>query len=291
MLCRQLAQEWAADGIRVNAVCPGMIRTPLTEAVYQDADVAAQREALVPLARIGRGEDVAAAVAYLASAGAAYVTGQQLVVDGGVADRMLALIPGRALTGGVGSGGRGRSEIRMRLGGARGCLVRQEPPGGFQVRGVAHAQVVLARRLTIEQRQAHEAHRGRGRARALFGHQRESHPFLHQLAARLEARHLDAHVERPRQALLGQLHEGLEGMAGSSRSVLVHRLLQASGGARRAAPAAPPAPRSWMYGYEVRPGAGRSVVHADVRIALDHQARNVEAQTLDQVDARVRRAR
>ena len=97
MLCRQLAQEWAADRIRVNAVCPGMIRTPLTEAVYQDAEVAAEREALVPLARIGRGEDVAAAVAYLASAGASYVTGQQLVVDGGVADRMLALIPGRAL--------------------------------------------------------------------------------------------------------------------------------------------------------------------------------------------------
>jgi 3-oxoacyl-[acyl-carrier protein] reductase len=97
MLCRQLAQEWAADRIRVNAVCPGMIRTPLTEAVYQDEEVAAQREALVPLARIGRGEDVAAAVAYLASAGASYVTGQQLVVDGGVADRMLALIPGRAL--------------------------------------------------------------------------------------------------------------------------------------------------------------------------------------------------
>lgn len=97
MLCRQLAQEWAADGIRANAVCPGMIRTPLTEAVYQDAAVAAQREALVPLARIGRGEDVAAAVAYLASAGASYVTGQQLVVDGGLADHMLALIPGRAL--------------------------------------------------------------------------------------------------------------------------------------------------------------------------------------------------
>jgi glucose 1-dehydrogenase len=96
MLCRQLAQEWADQGIRVNAVCPGMIRTPLTEAVYQDAQVAAQREALVPLARIGRSEDIGAAVAYLASAGASYVTGQQLVVDGGVADHMLALIPGRA---------------------------------------------------------------------------------------------------------------------------------------------------------------------------------------------------
>lgn len=95
MLCRQLAQEWADVGIRVNTVCPGMIRTPLTEAVYQDESVKAQREALVPLARIGRAEDVAAAVAYLASAGASYVTGQNLVVDGGVADRMLALIPGR----------------------------------------------------------------------------------------------------------------------------------------------------------------------------------------------------
>lgn len=95
MLCRQLAQEWAADGIRVNAVCPGMIRTPLTEAVYRDEVVAARREALVPLARIGRAADVAAAVAYLASSGASYVTGQSLVVDGGVADHMLALIPGR----------------------------------------------------------------------------------------------------------------------------------------------------------------------------------------------------
>jgi len=95
MLCRQLAQEWAAEGIRVNAVCPGMTRTPLTEPVYQDAAVKAQREALVPLGRIGRGEDVAQAVVYLAGAGAAYVTGQSLVVDGGVADHMLQMIPGR----------------------------------------------------------------------------------------------------------------------------------------------------------------------------------------------------
>lgn len=95
MLCRQLAQEWAADGIRVNTVCPGMTRTPLTEAVYQDAETLARREALVPLGRIGRPEDVGAAVAYLSSASAAYVTGQNLVVDGGVADHMLAMIPGR----------------------------------------------------------------------------------------------------------------------------------------------------------------------------------------------------
>ncbi len=49
----------------------------------------------MPLGRIGRPEDVGAAVAYLSSAGAAYVTDQNLVVDGGVTDHMLAMIPGR----------------------------------------------------------------------------------------------------------------------------------------------------------------------------------------------------
>lgn len=95
MLCRQLAQEWAADGIRVNTVCPGMIRTPLTEAVYQDAQMRAGREALVPLGRIGRADDIGAAVAFLTSAAAGYMTGQNLVVDGGISDHMLSLIPGR----------------------------------------------------------------------------------------------------------------------------------------------------------------------------------------------------
>ncbi|BDT68466.1 3-oxoacyl-[acyl-carrier-protein] reductase FabG [Comamonadaceae bacterium OS-1] len=95
MLCRQLAQEWAADGIRVNTVCPGMVRTPLTEAVYQDAATLQQRQALVPLGRIGQAEDVGAAVAFFTSAAASYVTGQNLLVDGGISDHMLALVPGR----------------------------------------------------------------------------------------------------------------------------------------------------------------------------------------------------
>jgi glucose 1-dehydrogenase len=95
MLCRQLAQEWAADGIRVNTVCPGMIRTPLTEPVYQDAETLVRREALVPLGRIGTASDIGHAVAWLSSPAASYVTGHNLVVDGGVSEHMLALIPGR----------------------------------------------------------------------------------------------------------------------------------------------------------------------------------------------------
>jgi glucose 1-dehydrogenase len=72
-----------------------MVRTPLTEAVYQHAETKARREELVPLGRIATEEDVAGAVLYLASAQASYVTGQSLVVDGGVSDHMLSMIPGR----------------------------------------------------------------------------------------------------------------------------------------------------------------------------------------------------
>ena len=95
MLCRQLAQEWAHQGIRVNTICPGMIRTPLTEAAYQNEETLLQRQALVPLGRIGQAQDIGAAVAYITSAAASYVTGQNLVVDGGISDHMLAMIPGR----------------------------------------------------------------------------------------------------------------------------------------------------------------------------------------------------
>jgi 3-oxoacyl-[acyl-carrier protein] reductase len=95
MLCRQLAQEWGPDGIRTNCICPGMILTPLTEPIYRDAAVLRSRESLVPLGRIGTALDIGQAVAYLASDAAAYVNGANLVVDGGVSEHMLAMIPGR----------------------------------------------------------------------------------------------------------------------------------------------------------------------------------------------------
>ena len=93
MLIRQMAQEWGPEGIRANAVAPGMIRTGLTEAVYSNDDTHSARAALVPLRRIGTADDMGAIIAVLAGPQSAYVTGQIIVADGGVTDAMLGLIP------------------------------------------------------------------------------------------------------------------------------------------------------------------------------------------------------
>ena len=83
MLCQTLAQEWGQFGIRVNAVSPGFIRSPLTEATYADPVKHAARQALVPYGRIGTPQDIAGGVAWLMSDAADYVTGHNLVIDGG----------------------------------------------------------------------------------------------------------------------------------------------------------------------------------------------------------------
>lgn len=94
MLVRVLAQEWAADGIRVNTVSPGLIRTPLTESLYADPRILAGREAVVPLHRIGHVDDVARALVQLAGADFGYATGIDLKLDGGLCDRVLGAVPG-----------------------------------------------------------------------------------------------------------------------------------------------------------------------------------------------------
>ena len=80
---RSLAVEWAADGIRVNAVAPWYIRTPLTRPVLEDPVRLERILARTPMRRVGEPAEVAAAVAFLAMDPSSYITGQCLVVDGG----------------------------------------------------------------------------------------------------------------------------------------------------------------------------------------------------------------
>lgn len=94
MLCRQLAQEWAPAGIRVNSVSPGMIRTTLTESIYRDPQVAAERNRIVPLGRVGEAEDVAGTVAFLLGPEAGFIIGQNICMDGGYTESALGRIPG-----------------------------------------------------------------------------------------------------------------------------------------------------------------------------------------------------
>jgi NAD(P)-dependent dehydrogenase (short-subunit alcohol dehydrogenase family) len=80
-----LAYEWAEHGIRVNAVAPGTIETP-SRAAFFDANPGSRDAMLrrVPAGKFGTEDDVAAAVSYLAGADSAFVTGQTLLIDGGL---------------------------------------------------------------------------------------------------------------------------------------------------------------------------------------------------------------
>ena len=93
MLSRQIAVEWGPLGIRSNTVSPGMIRTPFSEATYQQAGVEAFRKGKIPSRSIGVPQQVADAVMFLASGRASYINGADILVDGGLSQTLMAQFP------------------------------------------------------------------------------------------------------------------------------------------------------------------------------------------------------
>ena len=83
-LVRTLAIEEAANAIRVNAIAPGMILTPMNQRAVDDPDYRRKLERHIPMGRAGRAEEVAHLARWLASDEAAYITGASLVIDGGL---------------------------------------------------------------------------------------------------------------------------------------------------------------------------------------------------------------
>jgi len=82
-LARNLAQEWGPSGVRVNAISPGLIRTSLASGLMDNAEFMQRRLAQTPLRRVGEPHEVAGVAVMLASPAGAFITGQNLVVDGG----------------------------------------------------------------------------------------------------------------------------------------------------------------------------------------------------------------
>lgn len=89
MLVQQLATEWGPDGIRCNCISPGATVTRMTQTVYGDPAKRDERSKMIPLRRVGMPEDQAAAIAFLAGPDAAYITGINLTVDGGVVTTLM----------------------------------------------------------------------------------------------------------------------------------------------------------------------------------------------------------
>ncbi|NMM09572.1 MAG: SDR family oxidoreductase [Polaromonas sp.] len=83
-LARNLAVEYGPHNVRVNCIAPGLIRTDFARALWEDPEMLKRRTETTPLRRIGEPDEIAGAAVYLASQAGSFVTGQSIVVDGGV---------------------------------------------------------------------------------------------------------------------------------------------------------------------------------------------------------------
>ena len=93
LMSQQLAYELGPSGVRSNTVSPGLVRTPMTEAYYQAPGVAERRDAAIPLRRVARADDIADVALFLASDRARYITGADIVVDGGFTQTLMGTVP------------------------------------------------------------------------------------------------------------------------------------------------------------------------------------------------------
>jgi NAD(P)-dependent dehydrogenase (short-subunit alcohol dehydrogenase family) len=92
-LTMSLADDWGADGITVNCLAPGWFKTAQNAVMYEDAEWVAYLTDRIPLKRPGRPDDLEGAVVFLASDASAYVTGQLLLVDGGISTGAVRALP------------------------------------------------------------------------------------------------------------------------------------------------------------------------------------------------------
>jgi NAD(P)-dependent dehydrogenase (short-subunit alcohol dehydrogenase family) len=92
-MSRQLAVEWGPQGVRSNAICPGMIRTALSAKFYEEPGFEAKRSAVTASRRIGEPQDIADVAMFLASPRSGYVNGAELLVDGGMSCMLMDMVP------------------------------------------------------------------------------------------------------------------------------------------------------------------------------------------------------
>src|SRR4051812_24880377 len=143
-MTRELGVQFAREGIRINALCPGPVATPLLMDLFaKDPERAARRLVHVPMGRFAEPAEIAAAVAFLASDDASFMTAAQFVVDGGITGAYVTPLQtfrprrsreGNPLTGVESLLGRAQILVRDR---SQGPVVRRRNPGAARLSGVA----------------------------------------------------------------------------------------------------------------------------------------------------------